>query len=582
MKNQIYTSAITNMKTLFVFIILFFCFSNSFSQYQISHYNMSCVNPGQEYGRAIINRVDNGYAIAGYDYQSPACIGNYDWMLIKLQASGLISCATLIGGSRDDKSYSLVQAPDSGFFLAGYTSNLNSPYYKKATIGKVNKNCGFIGARNINDSLNSAYYQVVRDPSNNVTLTGYDERQITVGIKRNKILASQYNAAGGLLWSYVYSGGGVSTDEAYSICFQSVGGAAFCMAARTNYFSGISGVFDIMLVKTDYFGAVIWKKVYKLVVPTAGNYPNTEPRKIIAMPDGGFAVVGFTNVNNSTDRDVFVMRVNSSGAVLWSNTYSATGMYEEGNSIVLQSPNLIITGSLRTTSPVGSPNAFILKIPDAGGAALWTRVWDSGNPTDVGYDIVTSTTGASSGYAVTGHTSRPVVSNDAFLWRVNNNGVLPLTTCNDSIIMNKKVNTHKLDSFAIGRVQLVDITRQLTSANPSNQDTTLCISTGGNEGEMQYDNLEQETKTDKFELMQNSPNPFNPTTSINFNLPASGFVTMKVYDISGRLVSTLVNEFKQQGSHRITFDGSNLSSGVYYYKIDAQEFTDIKKMILIK
>ena len=86
----------------------------------------------------------------------------------------------------------------------------------------------------------------------------------------------------------------------------------------------------------------------------------------------------------------------------------------------------------------------------------------------------------------------------------------------------------------------------------------------------------------KYSLSQNYPNPFNPTTSIKFNLPKSSDVKLVVYDMLGREVRTLVNEFKQAGNHIVDFNASALSSGSYFYRITAGEFTDTKRMILLK
>jgi hypothetical protein len=85
-----------------------------------------------------------------------------------------------------------------------------------------------------------------------------------------------------------------------------------------------------------------------------------------------------------------------------------------------------------------------------------------------------------------------------------------------------------------------------------------------------------------FSLAQNYPNPFNPVTKINFAIPKQGFVTLKVYDVLGREVNTLVNEVKQVGSYSVDFDGSSLASGVYFYRLESGSFTDIKRMILVK
>jgi hypothetical protein len=86
----------------------------------------------------------------------------------------------------------------------------------------------------------------------------------------------------------------------------------------------------------------------------------------------------------------------------------------------------------------------------------------------------------------------------------------------------------------------------------------------------------------KFELVQNYPNPFNPTTNIRYQIANSSFVTLKVYDILGKEMKTLVSENLKAGTYEIKFDASNIPSGAYFYKITAGNFTDTKKMLVIK
>jgi len=85
-----------------------------------------------------------------------------------------------------------------------------------------------------------------------------------------------------------------------------------------------------------------------------------------------------------------------------------------------------------------------------------------------------------------------------------------------------------------------------------------------------------------YHISQNYPNPFNPVTNLEFGIPKLGFVSLKVYDLVGNEVKTLVNEIKPAGSYSVTFDGSNLSSGIYFYKITADDFSSVKKMTLVK
>ena len=86
----------------------------------------------------------------------------------------------------------------------------------------------------------------------------------------------------------------------------------------------------------------------------------------------------------------------------------------------------------------------------------------------------------------------------------------------------------------------------------------------------------------KYSLLQNYPNPFNPITKIQFEVPGSKFVKLVVFDILGKEVQTLVNESLQPGTYETSFDGSSLTSGVYFYRLITNEFTETKKMLLIK
>ncbi|MGE5352591.1 MAG: T9SS type A sorting domain-containing protein, partial [Acidobacteriota bacterium] len=103
--------------------------------------------------------------------------------------------------------------------------------------------------------------------------------------------------------------------------------------------------------------------------------------------------------------------------------------------------------------------------------------------------------------------------------------------------------------------------------------------------------IEQESRKlmpQEFALLQNYPNPFNPATVIRYSVPQDAFVNIKVYDMLGRLVKDVVNSFSEAGYHEVSFDGSAISSGVYYYSMEAKgsdgkiRFREAKKMLLIK
>lgn len=86
----------------------------------------------------------------------------------------------------------------------------------------------------------------------------------------------------------------------------------------------------------------------------------------------------------------------------------------------------------------------------------------------------------------------------------------------------------------------------------------------------------------QFELSQNYPNPFNPSTVIKYSLPRSGHIELTIFNLIGQAVSELVNETKEAGNHQITFDASNLPSGVYFYRLTFDGGKETKKMMLVK
>jgi hypothetical protein len=91
-----------------------------------------------------------------------------------------------------------------------------------------------------------------------------------------------------------------------------------------------------------------------------------------------------------------------------------------------------------------------------------------------------------------------------------------------------------------------------------------------------------ETTAKEYSLSQNYPNPFNPSTSIRFSVPKDGNVSFRIYDISGKEVSNYFNGYLKAGIYTMQFDGSSLSSGVYFYKLSTKDFSDVKRMILVK
>ena len=103
-----------------------------------------------------------------------------------------------------------------------------------------------------------------------------------------------------------------------------------------------------------------------------------------------------------------------------------------------------------------------------------------------------------------------------------------------------------------------------------------------NGGGVTHLNLAEKNRPENFELYQNYPNPFNPSTKISFKIPQTSIVQIKVYDVLGNEISSLINEEKPAGQYELTFDGTDLPSGVYFYQLKVGDFVLTKKMLLLK
>jgi hypothetical protein len=115
-----------------------------------------------------------------------------------------------------------------------------------------------------------------------------------------------------------------------------------------------------------------------------------------------------------------------------------------------------------------------------------------------------------------------------------------------------------------------------------NHNLNGCIINGVQYGQMLGITQTTSEVPNEFSLLQNYPNPFNPTTKLKFQMPKLGLAKLVVYDLLGKEIQLLVNQQLSPGTYEVDFDGSNLPSGVYYYKLESGTYTETKKMILIK
>jgi len=182
------------------------------------------------------------------------------------------------------------------------------------------------------------------------------------------------------------------------------------------------------------------------------------------------------------------------------------------------------------------------------------------------------------GYTVPGTGWQEITFTTPFQWNGTSNLLIEICFDNTSYTSNSTVNGTTISSMNyhnhIDNGAGCSLTSSTTAAARPNVKLTFSPTTGAENGLSEIPTV--------FSLSQNYPNPFNPVTKINFAIPKQSQVLLKVYDILGREVAVLVNDVKTPGYYSVDFDGTNLSSGVYFYRIEAGSFKDVKKFILIK
>jgi len=278
--------------------------------------------------------------------------------------------------------------------------------------------------------------------------------------------------------------------------------------------------------------------------------------------NGGIYITGsFYDVNTGTNNDIRLIKYNYSGNLVWQKFYDF-GNSEFGKLVNIDSQsNILITGF--GDLPGEFPGWLTAKF-DASGNLLWHNRfklnpgWEEypyfalTGPDDEIY--ITGNVGVASG-GTTYHGLETV--------RYNSDGSNPWVA---------EVNLYA----GIGKGLTLGTDLSLYTVGMFYY-SVLKYSQSTPTGVEQISEIPE-----KFNLEQNYPNPFNPATTINYQIIINDFVPLKVYDILGNEVANLVNEEKPAGSYEINFDASSLSSGTYFYKLQAGSFIETKKMILLK
>ena len=304
-----------------------------------------------------------------------------------------------------------------------------------------------------------------------------------------------------------------------------------------------------------------WTKVY-----------DQEPIKTIAINDSGYIFIGWGHemgggversvdngaswINTGLEANSYALAINANGTIFSGGWYSNGGCIfrstDNGaswiNTLALSYYNIVNKLEISPTGHIFAVTSYNIVYRSTDNGEQWTQM--GGLPTS----WITTLAINTSGYIFAGTYGEGVFrsTDDGVNWTAVNTGLTSDSVASIAINPNGII-------FAITTDGLFRSVQSTTSVRELSADTPI-----------------------SFSLNQNYPNPFNPTTTIQFHISKSSFVNLKVYDFLGNEVVTLVNEEKSIGSYEVEYDATGLSSGIYFYKLQAGSFVETKKMILLK
>ena len=447
------------------------------------------------------------------------------------------------------------------------------------------------------NTFNKTYNNSVNRNFANSIIELEDGNFLLAGEYDNNALLMKIDDSCDTIWYKTY--GGVRRDNAKSVIELDDQNLLF-----TGYSSTYAGMW---IVKTNSTGDTLWSKVF----PECG-----EGQKIIETLDGNYVITGTTPNPGGIDYwmgdngDIYCIKINESGEILWQNTYDLE-LSEIGFSAAATSDSGCVVSVCEGVK--------LLRL-NSEGDTLWSREYSHNQVPDdmfpgIGFSVLTTANG---GFLITGVKFAKLYY-DAVYWcgwliNTNFNGdtlwtntiLRTATTIGESSIQVSDGNFITLfylrggnESVMLAKISpsgniiwenMIAIDRGRDIIETSDKGLIIIGEIGNDISVIKTDSSGVMTSTSKinnniiesFQLYQNYPNPFNPTTTIEYAIPEDSYVKLSIFDISGQLIETLVDELNQAGTHKIIWNASKYSSGIYISRLESSHGMHSRKMVLIK
>ncbi len=534
-------------KPLYLICFLFLFSSYSFAQFS-TEWTANFMRPDESNSALIYSKLDNAgnvYVACDAFYQNQGM----DFVLIKYNSTGQEQWKVHYNNpaNTDDVVYSMTMDNSGNIYMTGNSGD-------DMLIVKYNFN-GILQWANLYrtpGSTGSTSNSVSLDNSGNIFIAGTSR----MNANNRDMITVKYNSEGILQWAKTYDSPFHNADQSMKVLTDNSGNV---------YTSGNT-------TNTD------WNSLYTLIKYNANgdeqwsiNYDNTEYTEDDLMDmaidnSGNIFLAGYSYDNNGSSG--LVLKYNSSGILQWKAQPPSDT--ERNSAFVItidNSGNVFTTGAI--VRNLTNTEYYTVKYnlqgvfqwgqtysgPPGGNDRAWTIAVDAFSNVYVAGMI--KGTNTQYDFATVKYSS-----SGAQLWAATYVGDNQSNSFASSVNVDNSGHV-----YVSGYSKIDDIYDKVITIKYSQ--TSGIVNTSSN-------------IPNKYLLSQNYPNPFNPATKINFSLPKNSFVTLKVFDLSGKEVANLVNENLSAGSYETDFNASDLTSGIYFYRLTTENFSETKKMILVK
>ena len=500
----------------------------------------------------------------------------------------------------NDYSESMVIDRLGNIYVTGFSSENVSGYDYctiKYTSAGVQK---WIRFYNGPDNGSDYAYSIALDDSGNVYVTGHSYPGLN---SYSDYCTVKYDSLGNQKWAVRYNGKANLDDFALAVSVDKMG-----FVYVTGYSKTVNSEDDIVTIKYNTLGEKIWESSYN------GPYNSEDGGIALSADNLGNVYVAGESYSPSSNYDFITLKYNSVGSLQWTMLYDGPGNFDDAmKKIALDRfGNVIISGK---SSGIDSKSDFATIKYNSDGVQQWVSRFNSNaNLQDIPSDMRIDTSG---NIYITGESRAADEKYKIATVKYNNDGIEQWNVIEDD------------GNYGIGRSLALDRSENIYVAgyifiNNYAQLVTLKYNSAGTRiwridynGNKLSDNFASGIVTDnignvyvagtsnndfvtikysqtveiissntqipeKYYLSQNYPNPFNPNTKIEFSLPQKSFVKLKVFDMLGREIANLVNENLSAGSYKYDFNASALPSGIYFYKLETENFSETRKMVLVK